>query len=66
MTRRAAALKEFARGVASIARSVLREIFDESAYARFLDRRQLRTSPESYAEFLRENEILRQRRPRCC
>ena len=66
MTRRAEALKEFVRGVAAIARVVLQEIFDESAYARFLDRRQLRTSPESYSEFLRENEILRQRRPRCC
>jgi hypothetical protein len=46
--------------------SVLREIFDESAYARFLERRQIQTSPQAYAEFLRENEVSRQRRPRCC
>jgi hypothetical protein len=45
---------------------VLREIFDESAYARFLERRQLATSPQAYAEFLRENERSRARRPRCC
>jgi hypothetical protein len=49
-----------------IVRSVLREIFDESAYARFLARRQFATSPEAYAEFLRENELNRGRRPRCC
>jgi hypothetical protein len=66
MMRRIAALKGFVRGVASMVRSVLQEIFDESAYARFLLRRQLQTSPESYAEFLRENERMRQRRPRCC
>ena len=66
MMRRTAALKEFVRDMASIVRSVVREIFDESAYARFLLRRQLQTSPESYAEFLRENETSRQRRPKCC
>jgi len=47
-------------------RSTLREIFDESAYARFLERHHLATSPQSYAEFLRENETTRSRRPRCC
>jgi hypothetical protein len=46
--------------------AALREIFDESAYGRFLERRRLRTSPEAYAEFLLENEANRQRRPRCC
>lgn len=66
MMRRTLALRGFVRRMASIMRSALQEIFDESAYARFLERRQLRTSPESYAEFLRENEMLRQRRPRCC
>jgi len=59
-------LKKFVRGIASIVRAALQEIFDESAYARFLMRRQLQTSPEAYAEFLRENETSRQRRPRCC
>jgi hypothetical protein len=66
MTRHAAALKEFAGGVATLARAILQEIFDESAYARFLLRRQLQSSREAYAEFLRESEASRQRRPRCC
>ena len=62
---RAAFGRSFARTL-SIVRSALREIFDESAYARFLERRQLATSPQAYAEFLRENEVNRGRRPRCC
>lgn len=52
--------------ILSIVRAALCEIFDESAYGRFLDRRRLRTSSEAYAEFLLENEASRQRRPRCC
>ena len=66
MMNRAEALKEFVRGVATLARAILQEIFDESAYARFLLRRQLQSSREAYAEFLRESEVSRQRRPRCC
>ena len=46
--------------------AILREIFDESAYARFLERRQLTTSPLAYAEFLAESRQQRERRPRCC
>jgi hypothetical protein len=49
-----------------IGQSMLREIFDESAYARFLQRRQLANSPQAYAEFLVEHEARAQRRPRCC
>ena len=59
-------LRKLISGIASIVRSALQEIFDESAYARFLRRRQLQTSPEAYAEFLQENEVSRQRRARCC
>jgi hypothetical protein len=44
----------------------LREIFDESAYARFLSRRRMASSPESYAEFFREQATAKARRPRCC
>jgi hypothetical protein len=47
-------------------RSTLREIFDESAYTRFLERRGLASSREAYAEFLREGQAVRERRPRCC
>jgi hypothetical protein len=46
--------------------AILREIFDESAYARFLERRRLTTSPTAYAEFLAESGPQRERRPRCC
>lgn len=49
-----------------IALATLREIFDESAYARFLARRGTISSAASYAEFLRETERVRARRPRCC
>ncbi len=46
--------------------SALREIFDESAYARFLDRGQLASSREAYAAFCREYEVAKARKPRCC
>lgn len=46
--------------------ATLREIFDESAYQRFLDRSQLESSPSAYAIFLRETEQASARRPRCC
>jgi len=46
--------------------AALREIFDENAYARFLDREGLAASRESYRTFLREREAVIARRPRCC
>jgi len=46
--------------------AVLREIFDESAYQRFLDRSRLESSPNTYAIFRKENEQAKSRRPRCC
>ena len=46
--------------------AVLREIFDEAAYERFLDRSRLESSPNAYAIFRRENEQAKSRRPRCC
>ena len=46
--------------------ATLHEIFDESAYRRFLEREQIESSPNAYAEFLEEHERLRARRPRCC
>jgi hypothetical protein len=50
----------------AVVRSILGEIFDESAYARFLQRNQLESSREAYAGFLRENDLIRARRARCC
>jgi hypothetical protein len=46
--------------------AALQEIFDESAYDRFLIRRQLATSPNAYAAFREEQEMAKARRPRCC
>jgi hypothetical protein len=45
---------------------MLWEIFDESAYARFLARNRIESSREAYADFLRESERMRARRMRCC
>ena len=54
------------RKIVDIVLAALREIFDESAYRRFLQRRQVVPSRKAYAEFMREHELLRGRRPRCC
>jgi hypothetical protein len=52
--------------VFALAIACLREIFDESAYSRFLRRRQMPASSESYAEFCQEHAATKARRPRCC
>ena len=44
----------------------LREIFDESAYVRFLERQGQAGSRASYAAFLAEQRRLRERRVKCC
>jgi len=49
-----------------ILRAVFCEIFDESAYHRFLQRTQASQSAESYRAFLRERESAIARKPRCC
>ena len=46
--------------------SVLREIFDEAAYSRFLVRHKMSSCPRAYAAFMREQELSKARRPRCC
>jgi hypothetical protein len=46
--------------------SCLREIFDESAYARFLRQHRMVSSPEAYSKFCREHAAAKARRPRCC
>jgi hypothetical protein len=45
---------------------VLREIFDENAYARFLAEHGMTSSKKAYAQYLRESGLTRERRPRCC
>jgi hypothetical protein len=58
----------FAKMAQSVAmmRCMLREIFDEAAYLRFLQRQGIVSSRDAYADFLRETEANRERRPRCC
>lgn len=54
------------RHIMRIILAIAREIFDESAYVRFLSRSAMRSSPEAYAAFLREYDAMRARRPKCC
>jgi len=54
------------RKMGNVFLAMLREVFDESAYGRFLERKQMVSSCKAYAEFTRENELIRARRPRCC
>jgi hypothetical protein len=63
---RSTGFRSVIRHARSLLVSALREIFDESAYNRFLDRRQLPSSREAYAAFRREYEAAKARRPRCC
>jgi hypothetical protein len=49
-----------------ILREALREIFDEAAYARFLQRAEMKSSTEAYAAFLHESEEVKVRRAKCC
>lgn len=53
-------------GFFEVIASVLQEVFDESAYRRFLVRGNLAASAASYAAFWAEQEKSRARRPRCC
>jgi hypothetical protein len=46
--------------------AALREIFDEAPYERFLTRHQLEAGTASYADFCREQQQSKVRRPRCC
>lgn len=46
--------------------AMLREIFDEAAYERFLHRTGLMSSPQAYGAFRREMDEAKARRPKCC
>jgi hypothetical protein len=52
--------------MARLGKAILQEIFDESAYQRFLNRSQLESSVQAYAIFQKENDQVKSRRPRCC
>lgn len=51
---------------ARVALQALREIFDEAAYARFLQSAKLPSSPSAYATFWRERESAHAKRVKCC
>jgi hypothetical protein len=54
------------RKFAWVMASVVREIFDEAAYARFLQRTGQRRSRASYAAFAKEQQAAKGRRVKCC
>ena len=54
------------RNAWELIRAALSEIFDESAYQRFLHRTGLRHSRESYRAFTVERDTLAATKPRCC
>jgi hypothetical protein len=64
--RASAAFRGRPRLIVQIIVAIAREIFDESAYARFLSRSEIRSCPEAYAAFQRECEAMKARRPKCC
>ncbi len=49
-----------------LVRAVLREIFDESAYDRFLLRTHAARSVGSYRDYMRERDAAMAQKPRCC
>jgi hypothetical protein len=59
-------VKGWLRKALHLVRATLREIFDESAYDRFLQRTHATRSVKSYRAFLREREGLTPCKPRCC
>jgi hypothetical protein len=54
------------RAFFSTVRGALREIFDESAYDRFLLRTHASRSTASYRAFTRERDAAMLKKPRCC
>lgn len=49
-----------------ILRLTLSEIFDEAAYARYLERAGVAASRQSYARFFKEKQQARSPAARCC
>jgi hypothetical protein len=59
-------MKPFIRHALALLASTFREIFDEAAYQRFLERAHAVSSRETYAAFCREYQTAKERKPRCC
>ena len=58
--------EEKLRTAARLLLLTLREIFDENAYQRFLDREHAVVSRESYARFIKSTHAEKQRTVKCC
>lgn len=58
--------RNYVRSFFQVLLATLREIFDENAYQRFLQRTHQVASVQSYRDFQREREIGLATRPRCC
>lgn len=58
--------KKALRNLVATTLAILREIFDEAAYERFLRRTGAASSSEVYEAFRREFEEAKIRRPKCC
>ena len=56
----------FLRSTVEILKATIREIFDESAYDRFLARTHCERSVSSYRAFMRERENAMARKQKCC
>ena len=54
------------KAVGLTVRATLREIFDESAYERYLAREGAEPTRESYRDFLNDRSAMMSRKPRCC
>ena len=54
------------RALADIARGILRELSDQSAYERHLAAHGVRHSPEAWRRFQDEQWQARAHRPKCC
>jgi len=54
------------RSAWDLLRAAVSEIFDESAYRRFLERTGLTNGTASYRAFVAERDSLAARKPRCC
>ncbi|HEX4605611.1 MAG TPA: hypothetical protein VH724_16535 [Candidatus Angelobacter sp.] len=59
-------LRQFFQNALQTFRAALREIFDESAYDRFLLRTHESRSVDSYRAFTRERDAAMLKKPRCC
>jgi hypothetical protein len=52
--------------ITALLMDILREIFDESAYQRFLALNGMASSRVAYAQFMRERDGIKMRTPKCC